>query len=264
MSELIWTGLGVALGYVICVWLLSLAVGRVAIIDAFWGPGFVLIAAICFAMTLSGQPPHREIILLGLVAIWGLRLGLHLGIRVSRERHEDRRYAAMRDKWQPHWWIKSLGIVFLLQGVIMWFVALPVITAFVRTASERSLIWLILGIICWTVGVFFETVGDWQLAAFRANPENRTKVLNTGLWGLTRHPNYFGDFAVWWGLWLASFSCGCPVWTILSPMAMSFFLLKVSGVTLLEKDISERRPGYAEYVRTTNAFFPGRKRTGGS
>lgn len=264
MTELAWTGLEVAVGYVVCVWILSLMIRRVAIIDAFWGPGFILIAAVCSVATGLANGLSRESILLWLVAIWGARLGTHLGIRVCRERHEDRRYVAMRDKWQPHWWLKSLAIVFLLQGFIMWFVALPVILAFDLSTVDRSISWLIAGAGLWAVGVFFEAVGDWQLATFRAKPENRMRVLDSGLWALTRHPNYFGDFAVWWGLWLVSFSCGAPWWTIMSPIAMSFFLLKVSGVTLLEKDICDRRPGYSEYLKTTNAFFPGRKRTGGS
>lgn len=264
MAALLLGGLAVAIGYVTCVWLLSLRMGRVGIIDAFWGPGFVLIAAFCFWKTASEGWLRREAILLAIVAIWGLRLGVHLSVRVFGDPHEDRRYAAMRDKWQPHWWIKSLGIVFLLQGFIMWFVALPVMTAFVDGLSDRHPAYAFAGVLCWAVGVFFEAVGDWQLARFRANPENRSKVLNSGLWALTRHPNYFGDFAVWWGLWLFGFSCGAPIWTVLAPVTMSFFLMKVSGVTLLEKDIAERRPGYAQYVKTTNAFFPGRKRIGGS
>ena len=264
MAEYLWGGLAVAMCYVTCVWLLSLVMGRVGIIDAFWGPGFVLIAAFCHWKAMDGGWNRRETVLLSLVAIWGLRLGVHLGIRVFGDPHEDRRYAAMRDKWQPHWWIKSLGIVFLLQGLIMWFVALPVMTAYATNDANRHISFMVAGILFWAVGVFFETVGDWQLARFRANPDNRSKVMNSGLWGLTRHPNYFGDFAVWWGLWLVGISCGAPVWTIAAPAAMSFFLLKVSGVSLLEKDIAERRPGYAEYVKTTNAFFPGRKRTGGS
>ena len=261
MSSVLFSSLAVALGYVIAVWILSLCMGRVGIIDAFWGPGFVLIAALNYGLYSERGRDAAESLLLAMVAVWGLRLGVHLSIRVFSDPHEDRRYAAMQTKYEPHWWIKSLGIVFILQGLIMWFVALPVILA--STGAERSLInWLgPIGIFVWGLGVFFETVGDWQLARFRANDNNKGKVLNSGLWALTRHPNYFGDFAVWWGLWFFSFSCGAPFWTVVSPAVMSFFLMKVSGVTLLEKDITERRPGYAHYVKSTNAFFPGARRS---
>jgi steroid 5-alpha reductase family enzyme len=252
--------LGLAMGYMIVAWVLSLLMGRVSIVDAFWGPGFVLIATLSHLLTLEEGWNRTESLLLAMVMIWGIRLGIYLTIRVLSERHEDRRYAEMRSKYEPGWWLKSLGIVFLLQAVIMWFVALPVITAY--ASEQRPLMdWIgPLGIFLWGLGVFFETVGDWQLARFRANPGNKGQVLNSGLWAMTRHPNYFGDFAVWWGLWLFSFGCGAPLWTIVSPAAMSFFLLKVSGVTLLEKDIAQRRPGYDDYVRSTNAFFPGPKK----
>lgn len=259
MTELLLSTLSLAVSYVVLVWLLSLLIGRVGIIDAFWGPGFVLIAGLCFWMTIDDGWSRPESCLLGMVVIWGLRLGIHLSIRVFGDPHEDRRYAAMRDKHQPHWWFKSLGIVFLLQGLIMWFVALPVVTAFTMPSDPQVLL-MAIGVVAWAIGVFFETVGDWQLARFRSDLQNKGRVLNTGLWALTRHPNYFGDFAVWWGLWIFSFACGAPVWTVVSPAVMSLFLMKVSGVTLLEKDISERRPGYADYVRSTNAFFPGPKK----
>lgn len=260
MSTLLLSSLALAIGYVVLVWILSLVLGRVCIIDAFWGPGFVLLATLNQLLTGEAGLNRPETLLLAMVAIWGTRLGIYLSIRVFGDPHEDRRYAAMRDRYQPGWWLKSLGIVFLLQGLIMWFVALPVIAAFASPGEVAVSVLGPLGMFLWGVGVFFETVGDWQLARFRANPDNKGRVLSSGLWGLTRHPNYFGDFAVWWGLWLFSFSCGAPLWTVMSPVVMSLFLMKVSGVTLLEKDISERRPGYVDYVRSTNAFFPGPKR----
>lgn len=247
------------------VWLLSLLVGRVCIVDAFWGPGFGLVTAVALLNVPETSRGWPEWLLLGLVLVWGLRLGLHLGVRIIRAGEEDRRYAAMRRKYDPNFHLKSLGIVFLLQAVILWFVSLPVTTAIAVTTVPDDWIQRIAaaaGSLCWALGLFFEAVGDWQLACFRANPANAGRVLDSGLWALTRHPNYFGDFCVWWGLWLTSLAAGAPLWTIAAPAVMAFFLIKVSGVPMLEGDIASRRPGYADYVLQTNAFFPGfRKNT---
>jgi steroid 5-alpha reductase family enzyme len=250
----------------IFVWLLSLAMGRVCIIDAFWGPGFAWITAVALLQVPTAARQWPEWLLLVLVLSWGLRLGVHLGLRILRAGEEDRRYAAMRKKYDPNFHLKSLGIVFLLQAVIMWFVSLPVTTAIAVAGGgfAGAIQWLLAGIgaLVWAVGLVFEALGDWQLARFRARPENSGRVLDSGLWALTRHPNYFGDFCVWWGLWLVALSAGAPLWTVVSPVVMAFFLMRVSGVPMLEHDIAERRPGYAEYVRRTNAFFPGWKRQG--
>lgn len=248
----------------VCVWLLSLAAGRVCIVDAFWGPGFVWLTAVAMLQVPAAARGWPEWLLLTLVLLWGLRLGLHLGLRILRAADEDRRYAAMRTKYDPHFRLKSLGIVFLLQAVILWFVSLPVITGIAVGGDESSAAWRLsvacAGTLVWLVGLVFEAAGDWQLARFRAQPENAGRVLDSGLWALTRHPNYFGDFCVWWGLWLVALTAGAPLWTVASPVVMAFFLMRVSGVPMLEQDIAERRPGYAEYVRRTNAFFPGWKR----
>ncbi len=252
---LLWT-LATSLAYMFLVWLLSLSAGRVCVIDAFWGPGFGLLAGATVMLRPALGLSLEQKILLAMVLIWGLRLGMHLGIRIASDPHEDRRYAAMRDKYSPNFHLKSLGIVFLLQGAILWLIAIPVTLGLAATAGRGQPSLLVSGGILWALGLAFEAVGDWQLGRFRADPANRSRVLDTGLWGWTRHPNYFGDFCVWWGLWLVSIAAGAPLWTILSPAVMGFFLRKVSGVTLLEKDIEERRPGYAEYVKRTNAFFP--------
>ena len=242
--------------WAVVVWALSLAVGRYCIVDAFWGPGFVVTGVASAAVCGWSQLSLLQLILLGAVVIWALRLALHLSIRILGDPHEDRRYAAIRDRNQPGFRWKSLFLVFLLQAFIMWFVSLPVLAALGRVSATHHLIPAIIGFLLWLTGLFFESVGDWQLAAFRARPENRGQVLQTGLWRLTRHPNYFGDFCIWWGLWLLAISCGAPLWTVLSPAAMAFFLMRVSGEPMLERDIAERRPGYAEYVRRTSAFFP--------
>lgn len=252
---LLWT-LAASLAYMFLVWLLSLCAGRVCVIDAFWGPGFCLLAGASVVLRTTSGLSLEQKILLALVLIWGLRLGLHLGIRIALDPHEDRRYAAMRDKYEPNFRLKSLGIIFLLQGAILWFIATPITLGMAADAGRGKPLLLVFGGLLWGLGLMFEAVGDWQLGRFRADPANRSRVLDTGLWGWTRHPNYFGDFCVWWGLWLVSLAAGAPLWTILSPAVMGIFLRNVSGVTLLEKGIEERRPGYTDYVKRTAAFFP--------
>lgn len=161
----------------------------------------------------------------------------------------------MRENQGPRFWWVSLFTVFLLQGVILWIVSMPIQVAMVAAAT-KSLGWLDLaGVAQWSFGLFFEAVGDFQMARFQADPQNAGRVMDRGLWRLTRHPNYFGDFCIWWGLYLIAASAGVS-WTIFSPLLMSFLLLKVSGVTLLEKTITDRRPEYAAYQTRTSSFFP--------
>lgn len=254
----------VILIFVTMIWLLSVVVRRVSIIDAFWGPGFVLVAAWCYFRSATGDITNHTsatTMLFLLISVWGIRLGSHLGLRVWREAHEDRRYDAMKRRHDPGFWYKSLWIVFWLQGAVMWLVSLPIQTAMATDSQVDSQTVFFAGISLWLLGFLFEAVGDWQLHKFRANPNNQGHVLNTGLWRFTRHPNYFGDFLVWWGIWVCSIQLHAPLWTIVSPMIMSAFLMKFSGVGLLEKDIHNRRPGYAQYVQCTNAFFPWWPRT---
>ena len=190
-----------------------------------------------------------------LTVLWGLRLSMYLLWR-NWGHGEDRRYQAMRaHQGQRFWWL-SLLTVFWLQAAILWFVSLPVqVTAVTDDAGPIG--WLdAIGGALFLVGFGFETVGDWQLARFKRDPANRGQVMDRGLWRYTRHPNYFGDACVWWGLFLIA-ACGGAWWTILSPVVMTTLLLKVSGVSLLEKSITERRPEYAAYQARTNAFFPG-------
>ncbi len=237
-------------------WLLSVALRNASIVDPFWGTGFVIVAFV--AMFLNPAAATRVQILVGLTTAWGLRLSLYLLWR-NMGHGEDRRYAAMRDHYGPRFWWQSLFIVFLLQGAILWFVSLPIQVA-VATNITASPGWLDgAGIVLWVIGFYFETAADWQLSNFRSDPANSGRVMDRGVWRLTRHPNYFGDFCVWWGLYLISVSGG-GFWTIGSPMLMSLFLMKISGVTLLESTIADRRPEYASYKMRTNAFFPGPRR----
>jgi steroid 5-alpha reductase family enzyme len=236
------------------VWLLSLAKRDASIVDPFWGIGFVL--AVVSSVWLSLPPCPRDILLLLLTTIWGLRLSFFLCWR-NWGHGEDRRYRAMRDYHGPRFWWVSLFTVFMLQALILWFVSFPIQVAAAVGNEIQPLGWLdALGVVLWAIGFTFEAVGDWQLARFKADPRNAGRVMAGGLWKFTRHPNYFGDCCVWWAIYLIA-AAGGAWWTIGSPLLMTVLLLRVSGVTLLEKTIVERRPDYAAYKARTNAFFPG-------
>lgn len=254
-SQTLLASLAVVLVAMSVLWLASVAKRDASIVDLFWGTGFVLVAWTSLSLNSLQPVPRRTMLLACLTTAWGLRLSLFLLWR-NWGHGEDRRYQALRTHHGERFWWVSLFTVYLLQGVILWFVSLPIQAAMIG-AKDEGLGWLDeLGMFVWTVGLLFETVGDWQLARFKADPNNAGRVMDRGLWRFTRHPNYFGDFCVWWGLFLIA-AAGGAWWTVLSPLLMSVLLLKVSGVTLLEKTITERRPEYAAYQARTNAFFPG-------
>jgi steroid 5-alpha reductase family enzyme len=239
-------------------WIVSTRRRDASIVDPFWGTGFVIVAWV--SLTLNSPAAARVLLLAGLTTAWGLRLSLFLLWR-NRGHGEDRRYATMRARHGRRFWWVSLITVFLLQGVILCLVALPIqVTAAINSPAPFDLLDAS-GIVVWSVGLIFEAAGDWQLARFKANPVNAGKVMDRGLWRYTRHPNYFGDFCIWWGLYLVA-AAGGAGWTAISPLLMSVLLMKVSGVTLLENTISDRRPDYAAYKARTNAFFPGPPRSG--
>lgn len=244
------TGLLVLAMAGLLVWPLSVYKENAGIVDSLWSVFFIL-AAVTYFMTVPETGP-RSGFMLALVGVWGFRLSAHITWRNWGE-GEDHRYRAMRKRNEPFAW-KSLYLVFLLQAVIAWVVSLPLLGAISGQAAIGILD--IAGFLIFTLGLFFEALGDWQLARFKADPANQGKVLDTGLWRYTRHPNYFGDFCVWWGFGLIALSAGAW-WSLPAPLIMTGLLLKVSGVSLLEKDISERRPEYTEYILRTNAFFPG-------
>lgn len=233
-------------------WLLSLYKRDVSIVDSLWPLLFVLLGA--SSVLASGFQGPRTPLILCLLIVWGLRLSVYITWRNSGH-GEDRRYQAIRARNEPNFAVKSLYLVFVLQAFLAWAISLPVHAA---VLSHRPLGGLdALGAALWLVGFVFEAGGDWQLARFKADPGNRGKVMDRGFWRYTRHPNYFGDFCVWWGFYLIA-AGGGGWWSFPGPVLMSVLLMRVSGVTLLEQDIGERRPQYADYVRRTNAFFPGR------
>jgi len=238
-------------------WVLSLILKDVSIVDSIWSL-FFLAAAIVFAGPVTESGP-RSLLVLALVGLWALRLSGYLTWRNWGE-SEDRRYAAMRDRNGDGFAVKSLVTIFFLQAVLAWIIAMPLYPAI--TGSWPLGMLDVVGAAVVLVGIGFETIADAQLARFKSRAGNEGRVLDSGLWRYTRHPNYFGDFCVWWGLYLIAASAG-GWWTIFSPILMSLLLLKVSGVALLEKDIGERRPKYADYIARTSAFFPRPPRSSG-
>ncbi|MEE4184270.1 MAG: DUF1295 domain-containing protein [Gammaproteobacteria bacterium] len=249
MNELV-LGLAGALALMTALWATSIPLRDVSIIDLFWGPAIALCGVIYwFAVP---EPPLRATLAVGLAVLWGARLGVYLALR-NHGKSEDRRYVAMRERNDPGFWWKSLYLVFWLQGLLAWIVGLPLYGAVMSVDRVNAVDWLGAAIV--VCGLVWESVADWQLARFLKQRSNSDAVMSAGLWRYSRHPNYFGEFCVWWGFWLIA-AAGGAWWTIVGPLLISFFLLKVSGVTLLEEDIAERRPAYQDYVRRTPAFFP--------
>ena len=253
MTELtVWfTALPALLAAAALTWVVSVARRNVTIVDTLWSLLFVLAAAM-YAWA-AAPPTRRAWLVLAMVGAWGLRLAVYLAWR-NWGHEEDHRYRAIRLRNEPNFALKSLWLIFVFQALLAWLISLPLAGAISGDAPLGPLD--VLGVALWAVGLFFEAVGDWQLARFKADPHNAGRVMDRGLWRYTRHPNYFGDFCVWWGLYVVAASAGAW-WSIVGPLVMSFLLLRFSGVTLLESDIGARRPAYAEYVRRTNTFFPG-------
>lgn len=233
-------------------WLLSLVLKNASIVDIAWGLGFV---AVAWAVRLTADGNNaRQNLLVAMVSVWGLRLAGYLFWR-NHGKGEDFRYKAMRNRWGAKFPIVSLATVFTLQGTLMWIVSLGVQAAQVRTTPSIGVL-AILGVIVWLIGLTFEVVGDAQLARFKADSSNAGKVMDRGLWKYTRHPNYFGDSAMWWGIALVCIETGIGALGILGAAVMTYFLLKISGVAMLERSLAKRKPDYAAYMERTSAFFP--------
>jgi steroid 5-alpha reductase family enzyme len=262
LTQTAWQSAALIFACVTALWLLSLAIKNASIVDIFWGTGFVLIAAvvlyrsqffIIYLNSVTDLVPWRAMFIGALVALWGLRLSLHIFAR-NHGKPEDFRYAAWREQYGEKWWWYSYLHVFLLQGVLLWIISTPIWAAGRPMASPFPN-WLdMLGALVWLVGFIFEGGGDWQLAQFKKDPANKGKLLTTGLWKYTRHPNYFGDAVQWWGFYLIALAAG-GWWTIFAPVIMTFLLMRVSGVAMLEKAM-QVRPGYEDYTQNTPAFFP--------
>jgi steroid 5-alpha reductase family enzyme len=253
IEPMLW-GLGAGVALAMATWLASLSRRDVSIVDSAW-PWLVWVPA-AVTLLLWPTPGPRSVPVLVLAGLWALRLSAHITWR-HRGQPEDHRYQAIRRRNQPHFGWKSLYLVFGLQALLAWIVALPLLAAIMQPAPWSAVD--LAGIALFAFGLAFEAIADAQLARFKADPAQRGKVMERGLWRYSRHPNYFGECCLWWGLWLLSATAG-TWWTVLSPLLMTVLLLRVSGVTLLEADISARRPGYGEYIRRTSAFVPWRPR----
>lgn len=250
------------MGLMVALWVVAVAIRDVSFIDAVWAYGMVAVAALSMLHIWPAagmQPPPLSLLLMGLTGLWGLRLGTHLLLRwrrLGRDPRYDRILGNAMDKKGWSFATSALLLVFLLQGPLLWFVSLPA-QAGILAQTDRPIGPLaIVGAVVALIGILFETVADLQLEAFRKNPDNKGAVMDRGLWRYTRHPNYFGDACTWWGIWIVSASTGSGLFTILSPILLTWMLMKWSGAPLLEKGLTKTRPGYAEYVARTSGFVP--------
>lgn len=247
-------GLATVIALGILLWLVSLAVRDSSIVDIAWGPLILLIGVAYYVITAA--PGSRAGLMVALVGLWAVRLAAHIGAR-NLGHGEDFRYAAWRKQYGAAWWYRSYFKVFLLQGLIAWIVAMPIYYAVTASTPHALGWWDYAGLAVFAFGFLFEAIGDEQLRRFKANPANQGRVMNTGLWRYTRHPNYFGEAVLWWGLGLIGVAAGG--WPgLIGPAIMTFLLIRVSGVALLEKSLKATKPGYAEYIASTPAFVPGK------
>ena len=256
LLELLLTNLAVITAAMLLLWLISIPARDASIVDIFWGPAFAIVALV--GWYLGGGDHDRRTLLAALTAAWGFRLGMYLARR-NLGHGEDARYARWRKRTEDaggnFTWL-SLVRVFGLQGLLVIIIALPV-QAGQRAVTGNPLgVLALIGTLLWLTGFLFEAIGDGQLRRFKSDPANRGKVMDRGLWRYTRHPNYFGNACLWWGLWLVA--CDAPGlwWTAIGPALMTMLLLKVSGVALLEKTLKADKPGYADYQRRTSSFIP--------
>lgn len=233
-------------------WLFSIKAKDAGIVDRLWGLNFILLTLIYFAQ--SQEIYWRHWLILVLLCVWGGRLSLHIHLR-NRGHDEDYRYQAMRKSHGNSFWWYSLFSVFLLQGFLAFLISAPILWIFVGKLTTFSIFDLV-AILFWGIGFYFECVGDKQLKNFKSDPKNKGKILDNGLWALTRHPNYFGDALIWWSFFLLAVSVPNGWMTFFGPLIMSIFLRYISGVTLLEKSLSKNKAGYSQYISKTPAFIP--------
>ncbi len=258
MTNILALNFGVLFAIIMLLWLISVQIKDASFIDAFWAFGMVIMAGLTWFQTNDGNPVRKAIIL-GLTSIWGLRLSIHLFTRWRRDGIDPRYKRMIGSLMDKKGWTfgkASLLQVFLLQAPLLFIVCLPAQLGQMSTdqAPVGPLTWI--GVIVALTGIAFESIGDAQLKAFKANPDNKGKVLNTGLWRYTRHPNYFGDCCIWWGIYLVAAETSLGLWSVPGPLLLTFLLVKWSGVPLLERSLAKTRPGYADYIAKTSSFLP--------
>ena len=219
--------------------------------DVAWGFGFILLSWASYLISINF---NLKGLLVGfLVSIWGLRLAWHIYFR-NKGKTEDYRYIVWRKEWGKWFYLRSYFQVYILQGIFLFLIVLPVLIIN-KSAGQGIGIIEIVGVLVWIVGFFFETVGDAQLSRFIKNPENKGKIMQSGLWQYTRHPNYFGEVTGWWGIWLIAFSVPFGWLSVIGPLTITILILKVSGISLLEKKMEEN-PDFIEYKKRTSIFIP--------
>jgi steroid 5-alpha reductase family enzyme len=259
MNDLLLVTAVAVTGLMVGTWAVSVRIRDASIVDVVWAMGLVLVAWIAFA--LGDGPLERRLLAAGLVTVWGVRLSAHM-VRLRRGHGEDFRYRAMRERHGRRFPIVSLFSVYLLQALALWAVSLPVQAAANLPGPAGVTAFDLAGVALWAVGMVFEVGGDLQLARFRSDPANRGKVMNRGLWRYTRHPNYFGDFCVWWGIFLVALAADGAWQSVAGPLTMTAIFAKFFGVPLMEEHLGRAKEGYSDYVRRTSAFFPCPPRSG--
>lgn len=255
MSQILITNLAVIAVSLFILWGVSIRIRDASIIDIFWGPGFGIVALTTFILT--DAPGPSGLLLTAFACLWSIRLGTHLAGRwLSHGRKEDARYIAMRNKAGPSFGRRSLVTVYGLQGALMWIISLPLQIGISQSTGATFGVATALGCILFTAGFVMEALADAQLRDFKANPKNEGKIMSQGIWAWSRHPNYFGNACLWWGFFLIATDAPFGVFTIASPVIMTFLLLRVSGVALLERRMARAKPEYLEYQQSVNAFVP--------
>lgn len=245
------TGIGLILLYSSTWFIISLLKKRNDLADIAWGLGYI---ALCAYYLGQGGTNSREVLLSALVLVWGGRLSWHIYQR-NKNKAEDFRYKQWREEWGKWFYLRSYAQVYLLQGFLLLLVISP-ITVVASVVKQPVLGWLdVVGLAVWLFGFYFEARGDRELKEFLANPTNKGKVMDQGLWAYTRHPNYFGEVTMWWGIWLISLSAPGGVWGVVGPLTITGLILFVSGVPMLEKKYKDD-PAYQAYARKTSKFVP--------
>jgi len=251
MTQILLTQLAVIVIYMTAWYLVSRALTRFDVADIGWGPGFIVSAVTAAAINESLNP--RAYLVMALVIIWGMRLSLHVYLR-NRGKPEDARYRSWRQEWGKNANIRAFFQIFMLQGLLVMVISLPV-TSVIRAGRMPFTILDAAGLLIWAMGFLFEAISDLQLVRFKKDAAHKGKIIMTGLWRYSRHPNYFGEVTLWWGIYLIAVAAGAGWPMIIGPLTITFLILKVSGIPMLEKKY-EGNPEFEEYRQRTSAFFP--------